>query len=272
MAAWKGIYAVVNSHVEDGSFGHKYPLQCPDGRGAYGCDRNAFGHAVEGEVGIPWPTYPSDASLPPTLLILDLIEFCHRILARPVQRGFHDFYGHTHLSFEPEEGRAEFREEVNRVLARNGLAFELEESGRVVRLGPPALAESLRSAVFKTGDDELDRLLETARTKFLDPDPNVRAEALEKLWDAWERLKTLEQGKDKKAQATALLDRATSGQKFRELLEEEARSLTAAGNAFQIRHSETTQEPLESVDHVDYLFHRMFAMIRLLLKTTGRGG
>jgi hypothetical protein len=83
LAAWKGIYAVVNSHVEDGSFGHKYPLQCPDGRGPYGCDRNAFAHAVEGEVGIPWPTYPSEDSLPTTPLILDLIEFSHRVAARP---------------------------------------------------------------------------------------------------------------------------------------------------------------------------------------------
>ena len=35
-------------------------------------------------------------------------------------------------------------------------------------------------------------MLESARRKFLDPDPAVRLEALEKIWDAFERVKTLE--------------------------------------------------------------------------------
>ena len=34
---------------------------------------------------------------------------------------------------------------------------------------------------------------------------------------------------------------------------------------FQIRHSETTQVPLAQSEHVDYLFHRLFALIQLLL-------
>jgi len=37
---------------------------------------------------------------------------------------------------------------------------------------------------------------------------DVRRESLEKLWDAWERLKTVEPGGDKKAQAKALLDKS----------------------------------------------------------------
>jgi hypothetical protein len=57
-------------------------------------------------------------------------------------------------------------------------------------------------------DETLDELLETAREKFLNRALNVRKQGLEKLWDAWERLKTIEPGKDKKAQATAILDKA----------------------------------------------------------------
>jgi hypothetical protein len=51
------------------------------------------------------------------------------------------------------------------------------------------LAEELRRVLFQTGDPELDAMLEAARTKFLSPDPNVRRESLEKLWDAWERVR-----------------------------------------------------------------------------------
>lgn len=39
-----------------------------------------------------------------------------------------------------------------------------------------------------------------------------------------------------------------------------------------IRHTKTNKVPVTESAQVDYLFHRTFAMIRLLLKTSGRGG
>jgi hypothetical protein len=39
-----------------------------------------------------------------------------------------------------------------------------------------------------------------------------------------------------------------------------------------IRHTELGKPPITESAQVDYLFHRMFAMIRLLLKSSGRGG
>ena len=50
-------------------------------------------------------------------------------------------------------------------------------------------------------------------------------ESLEKLWDAWERLKTVEPGRDKKASARALLDQATREPVFRQMIEDEANAL-----------------------------------------------
>jgi hypothetical protein len=120
--------------------------------------------------------------------------------------------------------------------------------------------------LFRTGDGEADRLLEEARRLILSP----RRNALEKLWDAFERIKTLEPGRDKKVQATALLDKTTKGTRLREFLEAEANALTAIGNNLQIRHFETPQEKLENPAEVDYLFHRMFSFIRLILRATGR--
>ena len=102
--------------------------------------------------------------------------------------------------------------------------------------------------------------------------PQMRREALEKLWDAFERIKTLEAGTNKAIQAKALLDKAVGSQhpKFREALETEARELTRIGNTLHIRHSETSQEPLASAEQVDYFFHRLFALITLLLRATAR--
>lgn len=128
------------------------------------------------------------------------------------------------------------------------------------------LAEALASAAFRTADAELNRILESARSKFLSPDPDLRREALEKLWDAWERLKTVLYPDDKKQSVSALLDRVAPTYNLRSVLETEARELTRIGNDFQIRHSEANRIPIESSAHIDYLFHRLFAMIQLLLK------
>src|SRR6185436_10959217 len=110
--------------------------------------------------------------------------------------------------------------------------------------------------------------LEAARQKFLNRSIDVRRESLEKLWDAWERLKTLEPGRDKRESAGRLLDRASGEPALRARLEHEARELTEIGNTFMIRHTEVDKVPVVASAHIDYLFQRMFSMIRLLLKTS----
>jgi hypothetical protein len=39
-----------------------------------------------------------------------------------------------------------------------------------------------------------------------------------------------------------------------------------------IRHTEVGKPGIAESVQVDYLFHRMFAMVRLLLKSSNRGG
>jgi hypothetical protein len=69
-----------------------------------------------------------------------------------------------------------------------------------------------------------------------------------------------------------MLNRVVSGPVFRGLLGFEARTLTEAGNTLRIRHSEISQEILHNPDEVDYLYIRMFGLVRLLLRASGRGG
>ena len=76
------------------------------------------------------------------------------------------------------------------------------------------------------------------------------------------RLKTIEPVKDKKAQAAALLDRAATEPVLRERLDFEARELTFLGNNLMIRHTEIGKPDIAESAQVDYVFHRMFAMIR----------
>jgi hypothetical protein len=114
--------------------------------------------------------------------ILDMIEFSWRNVGKPIRGRYHDYFGHYHLTFDVEAGRDEFREAFNRIFRRNGLVYQLKADGRIERLAPPALREALASVLFRTGDGDLDRMLETARRKFLDPDVATRREALEALW------------------------------------------------------------------------------------------
>jgi hypothetical protein len=109
-------------------------------------------------------------------------------------------------------------------------------------------------------------MLEDSRIKFLSPDASVRREAVERLWDCWERIKTVEKPDNKRLSVTLLLDKAAVETDIRQMLEEESRKLTDIGNSFHIRHTEVTQTRISDSDHLDYLFHRLFAMIQLLLK------
>ncbi len=205
-------------------------------------------------------------SAPETLLVLDFVEFCYRFVAKPIQGSYHDFFSHHHLIFDVEAGKRQFRDDVNRIFARNGVAFELGPDGQIVRLAPPILGASLSEALFQTGDATLDQMLEDSRLKFLSPDPKIRREALERLWDCWERIKSLDAPGNKKQSVATLLDKAAREPTFRALLENEARALTDIGNSLQIRHSEVTQTTITDSMHVDYLFHRLFSMIQLVLQ------
>ncbi len=267
---WKGIEVLIQARIDDGSFGAKYPILCEDGGAIIGTDKRAFRLAMEADIpnlqekeDDPW----EDKKPPRTLDILDMIEFCWRCIGKSIRNGYHEFFKHDHLDFDIEAGQAEFRDDINRIFRRNGLAYELTWQGEIERLAPSVLREELASIEFSTGDAELNRMLDVAKRKFSDSDEAIRREALESLWDAWERLKTLGDGSDKKAQITSRLDRTAgpSSPKFRESLEREAKELTKIGNRFQIRHSETDQEPLAKSEHVDYLFHRLFALIRMIL-------
>jgi hypothetical protein len=129
---------------------------------------------------------------------------------------------------------------------------------------PAVIRDSLRTR--PTSDDSvLDDLLEEASNCFMDPSVAQRRRALEKLWDAWERAKTL-QGTDKKSSAEALLHTATSDPAFLSVLSTEASTLTSIGNNFHIRHFEANRSDITSPDQVDYLFIRMYALLQLLLR------
>ncbi len=180
---WDEIVAAINSRLQNGSFGYRFPVTCPDGHVVCGCSGDDFSLALRADIPeISWPLYPQ--TIPPSLAILDPLEFCYQSTAKPIQGDCHSFYKHFHLGFDRQEGQQDLREAVNRIFGRNGIAFELNEGGTVVRLAPESIREALHSAQSRTGDNDLNSLLEAARSKYLHPDIASRKDSLEKLWDA----------------------------------------------------------------------------------------
>lgn len=134
---------------------------------------------------------------------------------------------------------------------------------------PPVLFEAM-GTLPPSGDHILDALLSDACKKFKDAAPKSRTEGTEKLWDAWERLKSLEVQGDKRMSVARLLEQCSPEPTFRSQLNAEARTLTEIGNAFHIRHFETDKVSISFPEQNDYLFHRLFALMHLLLFSRGR--
>ena len=260
-AVWGGLVAIVDSGVNGNLFAQDFPERCPDTDKAavIGCDRSAFYLALRGDLPtIELPMRPGDA--PTVLDALDLVEFLHSHASEASERDRHGFYPHAHLKFNRPAGQARLRDQVNRLFLRNRLAYELSPDGRIQRLAPPILDDQLRHTLPPTQNTRLDDLLDRARRKFLDPDPSSRQEAIEHLWDAFERIKTV-LDTDKKSGADKLLDAASGGDAAAlDLLRTEMRALTLVGNNFRIRHHETTKTELGQGE-VDYLFSRMYALL-----------
>ena len=77
---------------------------------------------------------------------------------------------------------------------------------------------------------------------------------------------------DKKVTVAVLLAKAIPDSDMHERINKETAELTEIGNTFMIRHTEVGKKPITKSEQVDYFFQRMFAVVRLLLKATGRGG
>ena len=179
-----------------------------------------------------------------------------------------NFFSHYHLRFiEGKQNRTSFRESVNQIFHRNGIAFSLSTDGKIQRVLPTGLTQVITNYCHQGNDSELNLLIEQAMKNIVKPKLEERQIALEKLWDAFERIKTYHCDVDKKKSANQLLQAASEGStEIEDLLNTEMKKLTDIGNNFRIRHHETSKIKLESVKHIDYLFFRAMSLLSLLIK------
>jgi hypothetical protein len=282
--AWPGLVALIQARIRDGSLACAFPRHdCPDVRDAItGTDEDMFldsllAHIPELEGRILRADVPvsTDAAL-------DIIDFVALHIDQPARRDPHNYFGHEHLSFrayqadpfhdELSPGQARYRDDIDLLFGRNGIAFTLGDDMCVRRLGPPEARSLISEFTPNSGDRQLDAKLNDAMTRFLSRAPGDRRDALEKLWDAFEMVKHIESGgqtQNTKQSVTRLLDRAAPGP-LRAELEAEFTALNTIGNNFSIRHHGGQQQTLPTDAAVDYVFVRLASVIAFVLRQTGR--
>jgi len=153
-----------------------------------------------------------------------------------------------------------FADEVNLIFQNNGFIYRL--LGGKIEIAQIKI--QTEEAVKEVG---LKELIEQATLRYNSGNVSDKQIAVEKLWDAFERLKTYYSTLDKKKSAEKLVSEISNGNdSYKSLFEEEFEKLTKIGNRFRIRHHETDRIDITDNNYYDYFYQRCFALVNLSLK------
>lgn len=261
-----GLKALVQRRIDSNFLAEEFPSYCSDGNGIEGTNNFSIGPDITALV--PDATWPLWQEATDDATLFDVVEYVGQRASKPSNGAYHSFMRHYELDFDKKAGRAQFRAEVNQLLSRGGTVFEMNSAMQIERVGSPEVQTAFRSLRPDTDDATLDTLLETARMLYLSRNHADRATAIEKMWDGFERLKTIDDPADKKRSVAVLLAHIPD-QPTRDLINEEMNALTKVGNGFQIRHHEVGKHPI-AADAQDYIATRMVNLIVYLLEQSGR--
>lgn len=272
--AWNGIVSIYKQFISNNALSGNFAEQCQDNQGICGCDVYLLENAAKAvipdlEIPIREISKYQEEVLPDKYTVLDFLEFLYKNIKDPHKNSYHHHFNHSHYSF-PDNGlqkKSEFRNAINQIFSRNGIVFYLDENGQIKRSIPKQMSGIITEIRFNTEDDRLNELFEQAYSKFVLPRKENRIEALEKIWDAFERLKTYFEN-NKKQSATTLISLVSKNNfLFQEIIENEFKSLTDMGNRFQIRHYEKDKIEIINELHIEYLFYRMSCLIQLCVES-----
>ena len=156
---------------------------------------------------------------------------------------------------------SEYIESINILFSRYNLNFRISRTGTLNKINESIYKLDESVAIKEKG---LLDYLNQAEKYYREGNYSI---AVEKLWDAYERLKTYYPSMDKKGNTEKLsLDFSNSNESIKELIDNEFESLTKIGNNFTIRHTETNKIKISDDNHYKYLYKRCFSLISLILE------
>ena len=258
----------------------KFPDECPDGQGCCGLDFQQFSTHMKfdiptlyrdsnGRIGKPSHGYYSDDEDYDQYALLDLIEFIGQNCRDITVGSFHIYFGHNHIQLlDTDKISRTFCSDINGIFQKTGLLYTLTENMMVERvIEHSTLSIEVETTIKSVKESGLKDLLDEAVLLFKQPNPAMRNDAVEKLWDALERLKTYYTSLDKKASVTKIIKDMGDGQlSFEQLFDVEFTALTKIGNDYRIRHHETNKIDIQDIRHYDYFFNRCLALIAVALQ------
>ncbi|MEQ5772287.1 hypothetical protein QQY70_01840 [Streptococcus suis] len=162
--------------------------------------------------------------------------------------------------FSQHSSDKSFGEKVNTLLKLNNINLTIANNefsflGKIID-------NTAKDLVKERG---LQELLSEANQFYLESNFSV---ATEKLWDAFERLKTFYSPTlNKKQSVEKIITQMSLGNKnFQAIFEKEFTELTKLGNDFRIRHHEVGKKDITNEKHFEYLYNRCITLISTAIK------
>ncbi len=252
----------------------KFPENCPDGKGICGIDFDNLRTTLKYEIPnlyfnerniLDLPTEDNETVF---FAIFDLIEFIFSNWKDFSDMKFHSYYNHSDFHFsEMRDGVSIFINDINGTFQKTGLLYHLTEDGIVERIiDNSVLNAETEELVSQIHEEGLQNLLNKAIALYKMPDPSARQASVEKIWDAFERLKTYYDPNKRKSAEQIVNDMAKGNSHFKDLFNKEFNELTDIGNEYCIRHHEIGKIDISEAEHYDYLFNRCLSLIATALR------
>lgn len=162
------------------------------------------------------------------------------------------FDGHTTKS-------SQFENEINAIFKLNNINVELR-NGEIHSTSNKAIGLDDSTNINEAGLEELIRIAEDLYNK------GNYSYAVEKLWDAFERIKTYYYPiLDKKKSAEKIINDISYGNEhIKKMFDNEFKVLTDTGNLYRIRHHEINKIDISKELHYKYFYKRCLALISVI--------
>lgn len=155
---------------------------------------------------------------------------------------------------------SQFRNEINVIFKLNNINVELR-NGEVHSTSNKAIGLDDSTNINEAGLEELIRTAEDLYNK------GEYSYAVEKIWDAFERIKTYYPTLDKKKSAEKIINDISYGNEhIKKMFDNEFKVLTDTGNSYRIRHHEINKIDISKELHYKYFYKRCLALISVIVE------
>lgn len=155
---------------------------------------------------------------------------------------------------------SQFENEINAIFKLNNINVEFR-NGEVHSTANKAIGLDDSTNINEAGLEELIRIAEDLYNK------GNYSYAVEKIWDAFERIKTYYPTLDKKNSAEKIINDISCGNEhIKKMFDNEFKALTDIGNSYRIRHHEINKIDISKELHYKYFYKRCLALISVIIE------